>query len=284
MTDSTSTKSTDDLEAGTRMAKTADGVEAAFRWCPSGTFLMGSPENEEGRRDDETQHRVTLLKGFWMLETPVTVGMFRSFTKDFGCQSRGNTPCDSPDGSEAQESKYLWQNPGFSQNDTHPAVCVSWNDAVAFCRWFRNKTGLKTSLPTEAQWEYACRAGTTTPFSFGRALNGSHTNCNGSYPCGTNETGPYVGRTTPVRSYVPNQWGLYDMHGNVWEWCRDWYGDYPSGAVTDPTGPHRGSRRIYRGGGWNFIAGSCRSASRDGDSADFWSGFLGFRIVSCLDE
>ena len=122
--------------------------------------------------------------------------------------------------------------------------------------------GLQFALPTEAQWERACRAGTTTPYSCGNSLNGDKANCHGRYPYGTNTEGKYVGKTTPVGSYSANAWGLKDMHGNVWEWCEDWYGDYTAGTVTDPTGPQSGSRRVLRGGGWGSDARSCRSANR----------------------
>ena len=282
-----------DRKAGDRLVKIVDGMEYAFRWCPPGTFLMGSPEEEENRGDDETQHPVTLTKGFWMLETPVTVGMFRAFAKDTGYQSQGKTPCVWTGRNWKPAPTCSWQNPGFHQTDAHPVVCVSWNDAGAFCEWLGQKTGLKISLPTEAQWEYACRAGTTGPYA-------GDLDAMGWYGC------EKCGKTThPVGEKQPNAWGLYDMHGNVWEWCLDWYTDYPRGSVTDPTGPdldhvhHGGSwfaklwqwfqRRstgpIFRGGSWwCSYAEFCRSASRGGNFAFNRRTDCGFRPVGVDDQ
>ena len=278
------------LEAGVRMMKTVDGIEYAFHWCPAGTFLMGSPKTlteDDGWTYDETQHEVTLTRGFWMLETLVTVGMFRSFTKDTGYESQGDPPYGWDENGEelVQDSKYSWEAPGFSQDDAHPVVCVSWNDAVTFCKWLSEKTGLNVTLPTEAQWEYACRAGTTTPFSFGKTLNGDEANCDGTEPYGTDEKGPYLARTTPVRSYAPNAWGLYDMHGNAGEWCVDVHDDYPEEAVTDPIScpidcNDDALYRVIRGGGWDFTANGCRSACRYLNSQRSREHSVGFRPVA----
>ena len=131
---------------------------------------------------------------------------------------------------------------------------VSWYDAVEFCRRLSDKTGKTVRLPTEAEWEYACRAGSKTRFPFGDSESAL-----GDYAwCGSNSGG----KTNPVGQKKPNAWGLYDMHGNVWDWCADWYGDYPKGAATDPQGPAAGRDRFLRGGSWNNVAGSCRAASR----------------------
>ena len=249
-------KHEDQREAGTRMVKTANGTEYAFRWCPPGTFLMGSPEDEESRYEDETRHEVTLAHGFWMLETPVTQAMWQSVMGD---------------------------TPSYFKGDDLPVECVSWNACQDFCGKLSRKLGLKLHLPTEAQWEYACRAGSTTPFSFGETLNGTEANCNGNYPYGTDEKGLYVEKTTPVRSYAPNAWGLYDMHGNVWEWCEDRHGDYPTNAVSDPIGSDGGMNCVGRGGSWRNDAECCRSAFRGYDSPGFRSCLLGFRVVACPD-
>ena len=226
-------------KAGERMVLKIEGVEYAFRWCPAGTFTMGSPSSEEGRLDRETQHQVTLTRGFWMLETPVTQAMWKSVT--------GN-------------------NPSYFEGDKLPVERVSWEDCQEFVEQLNRlkvaPAGYKFSLPTESQWEYACRAGTTTPFHFGSVLNGDKANCDGNYPYGTSTKGRYLKKTSEVGAYPANAWGLYDMHGNVWEWCLDWYGDYPSGAVTDPTGADKDSHRVLRGGGWNNSAMGCRSAHR----------------------
>ncbi|MBR0236468.1 MAG: SUMF1/EgtB/PvdO family nonheme iron enzyme [Thermoguttaceae bacterium] len=240
------------LKAGDRKTVTVNGVEFAFRWCPRGTFTMGSPEDEEDRDDDETQHQVTLTKGFWMMETQVT---------------------------QKQWKAIMGNNPSNFKGDDLPVEQVSWNDCQEFCRKCV-QLGLPVQLPTEAQWEYACRAGSTTAYFWGNALKGDKANCDGNYPCGTTTKGKYLRKTTPVGSYDSNAWGLYDMHGNVWEWCADyWKEEYPSGSVTDPTGPSNGSYRVFRGGSWYNSARHCRSASRRSIEPDGRSDALGFRCV-----
>ena len=251
--------------AGERIVLTINGIDYAFRWCPPGTFTMGSPTSEKDRYDNETQHQVTLSRGFWMLETPVTQGMWESVME--------NNP------SHFKGSKKL------------PVEQVSWDDCQGFIQKLNGlniaSSGFKFSLPTESQWEYACRAGTweyacragaTTPYHFGSVLNGDKANCDGDYPYGTRTKGKYLGETSEVGSYPANAWGLLDMHGNVWEWCLDWYGDYPSGTADDPVGLPRGSYRVLRGGSWGSVAQSCRSAERNfNDPAERDRGF-GFRL------
>jgi formylglycine-generating enzyme required for sulfatase activity len=179
---------------------------------------------------------------------------------------------------------------------TRPVEQVSWNDAVAYCAALtqreraagRLSAGYEYRLPTGAQWEYACRAGTTTAFHYGPALRSGTASFCGCYeypPCGGftlycyNPSGVCLWRTTTVGSYAPNAWGLYDMHGNVCEWCLDWYGAYPGGSVIDPTGSSTGSFRVIRGGGWGSYACSCRSAYRDGFRPDYRDFGLGFRVA-----
>jgi len=241
-------------QSGERMVKTVDGIEYAFRWCPAGTFTMGSPEDEPNRTLDETQHTVTLTRGFWMLETQVTQAMWQSV---------------------------MGTNPSCFKGAKNPVECVNWDDCQSFCGQLSSKLGLTASLPTEAQWEYACRAGTTTAYSFGDSLNGREANCDGNYPDGTETEGPYLEKTVPVRSYAPNAWGLYDMHGNVLEWCQDRYDKnyYAESPASDPKGPNRGSCRVFRGGDWSSDAEDCRSANRCGDTPDYRDDDLGFRIV-----
>ncbi|MBM4096714.1 MAG: hypothetical protein FJ261_08050 [Planctomycetes bacterium] len=225
---------------------------------PKGKFLMGSPETEAVRDTDETQHEVILTKDFYLGVFEVT---------------------------QAEYEKVMGDNPSRFKGAQLPVETVSWEDAFLFCLKLsefpeERKAGHVYRLPAEAQWEYACRAGTTTPFHFGKALNGAQANCNGIYPYGTTTKGPNLGKTSAVGSYPANAWGLHDMHGNVWEWCADWYGGvYLAGSVTDPIGPATGSIRVYRGGSWRFDAVHCRSANRLRLDPSVRRNDLGFRVA-----
>ena len=172
-----------------------------------------------------------------------------------------------------------WRKPGFAQTDSHPVVCVSWHDAAAFCKWLSGASGKTVSLPTEAQWEYACRAGTTTPFHTGQTISPDQANYNGNYVYGNGRKGVYRKKTVSVASFKPNAWGLYDMHGNAWEWCSDWYGSYANVDTRDPKGPGSGSARVLRGGSWLGIPWVCRAARRSWFTPAYRSGSLGFRVV-----
>ena len=252
------------IEAGERFEISVNNVKFVFRWCPPGSFLMGSLASENGRYRDETQHEVTLTEGFWMLETETTLGMYKAFVNDTGYESNGTIPFGRVGKEWKQDSVINWRNPGFGQDDSDPVTCVSWNDATAFCKWLSQKSGYSIHLPTEAQWEYACRAGTTGPYSGKLEDIAWYSEKNGTYPVGSKE---------------PNAWGLYDMHGNVWERCLDWYGDYPREKVTDPTGPATGSKRVFRGGGWRNVPYFCRSASRYSEGPEGCSADIGFRCA-----
>ena len=224
----------------------------------AGSFMMGSPENEMGG-GNKKQHRVTLTKDYWLGETEVTQKQYKAIMET---------------------------NPSnFKHGGDYPVESVSWYDAMAFCQKLtelERKAGrlpadYEYSLPTEAQWEYACRAGTTTAFNNGK--NPTHEfNC-----ANLDEVGWYMsnsgGFTHPVGQKNPNAWGLYDMHGNVWEWCRDWYESYPDGEVTDPTGPATGSSRVNRGGAWKSSVISCSSSSRGGLYTPPSFYFDGFRVA-----
>jgi formylglycine-generating enzyme required for sulfatase activity len=224
---------TDNRKAGDGLELTINDVKYTFRWCPPGTFTMGSPASEAERNSDEAQHQVTLTCGFWLLETPVTQSMWEGVM--------GSNP------SHFKGSKKL------------PVEQVSWDDCQDYIQKLNellagtpgSPAGYRFSLPTESQWEYACRAGTTTAYHFGDTLSKEQANFDSA-----------VNQTKDVGSYPANAWGLRDMHGNVWEWCLDWYGDYPGGAVTDSTGVVKGSYRVIRGGAWLIVAGHCRSAHR----------------------
>ena len=228
-----------------------------FVYIQPGTFTMGSPADEPGRDSDETQHKVTLTKGFYMQTTEVTQGQWKAVM--------GNNPS------------------GFKDcGDNCPVENVSWNDAQKFIKKLNELDGggNKYRLPTEAEWEYAARAGgTTTPFAFGKCLSTDDANYDGNYPLEGCPKGKDREKTIPVGSLKANDWGLYDMHGNVWEWCEDWHGDYPTGSVTDSVGPEAGSGRVVRGGGWNNNARNCRSANRNNNSPDNRNDNIGFRLA-----
>jgi len=228
---------------------------AEFALIPAGTFMMGSPADEKGRYDNETQHQVTISKPFYMQTTEVTQGQWQ---------------------------KVMGSNPSHFKNcgADCPVETVSWNDIQGFIRKLNQLEGTdKYRLPTEAQWEYASRAGSLTAFNTGACLSAGDANYNGNYPqegCGKGE---YREKTVKVGSFAPNAWGLYDMHGNVWEWVQDWHGNYPSGSVTDPEGPAAGSYRVYRGGSWFSYARNCRSALRLNYVPGDRSYYLGFRLL-----
>ena len=217
-----------------------------FRLIPAGEFVMGSPSNEADRNIDEgPQRTVKLTKPFYMGVTDVT---------------------------QAQYQRVMGSKPSEWKGDNLPVEQVSWNDATEFCRRMSQLTGLTITLPTEAQWEYACRAGTTTPYYFG-----SNANQLGDYAWFTSNSGS---KTHPVGTKKPNAWGLYDMHGNVWEWCQDWFQDSYNGlAKSDPQGPQSGADRVLRGGGWSYDALNCRSAARGRDAPDYTYGGYGVRVV-----
>ena len=248
-----------------------------------GSFLMGStkdqidqlmrlfPDSKRERFDDEQpRHPVKITRPFFLGIHEVTVGQFRSFVEQSGHQTEAEKDGQgSYVWNETKETWELdpgknWRNPGFSQTDDYPVVCVSHNDAMAFCRWLSQKEGRTYRLPTEAEWEFACRAGMAGLFPWGDDIGkqGEHVWFNGNSDS----------KTHPVGQKHPNAWGLYDMLGNVREWCADWYDEKyyassPSVAV-DPPGPPKASCRVYRGGGWDDDADAvdCRPACRDGNA------------------
>ena len=248
------------------LKETALGMK--FVRIEPGTFTMGSPETEEGHAGNETQHRVTLTKPYYMATKAVTRGQFRAFVDESGYKT------EAEKASEISTWKY---NVDFEQEDTQPVVDVTWNDAVAFTEWLSRKEHKTFRLPTEAEWEYACRAGTTTAFNTGATLSSDAADVDGSGASGVNRR-----KTTPVGSFPANRWGLYDMHGNAWQWCSDVYGDYSPDAVTDPTGPApaSGSARVLRGGSYHYGPAICRSAYRYWNPPEIRYNDVGFRVVS----
>ena len=218
---------------------------------PEGTFTMGSPKSEYYHQDNEIQHQV-FLSSFKMSKNEITFAQYDLFCEKTGREKPGDS--------------------GWGRGN-RPVINVSWEDATAFANW------MGCSLPTEAEWEYACRADSKTLFNTGENLTTNQANYDGNYPYNNNPKGNNLQKTMPVGSYHSNPWGLNDMHGNVCEWCSDWFGDYSSSSQTNPTGASSGSYRVFRGGSWLDYAEECRSENRSTAIPSVQSTFLGFRIV-----
>ncbi|MEF8718673.1 MAG: formylglycine-generating enzyme family protein [Candidatus Accumulibacter necessarius] len=239
---------------GVSVVLNVGSVHQVFRWIAPGRFRMGSTADEVERGNAEVPHEVTLSQGYWIADTACTQAFWLA----------------------------VWPvNPShFQENGRNPVENVAWHDAQRFIAELnRRLPGLYARLPTEAEWEYACRAGTTTPFSFGRQITPEQVNYHGDYPCFGGEKGLYRQRTAPVGTLPPNPWGLYEMHGNVWEWCADWYAEYPPEPQVDPSGPAFGRMRVLRGGTWSDPARYARSATRSRIEPAYRPRSTGFRIV-----
>jgi uncharacterized protein (TIGR02996 family) len=263
-----------------------------FALIPPGRFRMGSPPGEAESEEfseavqaarayeteiglEETVHEVELTRGFFLGLFPVTQWQYETVTGTnpsyFGRRDAGKGKVqDIPD----------------AELSAFPVESVRWSEAQQFvnilnARPESREKSWEYRLPTEAEWEYACRGGgvSSTPFHVGASLSSCQANFDGNYPCSRAEKGPYLGRTCAVGSYVPNVLGLFDMHGNVWEWCQDWHDKYVGGAAIDPTGPPKGVYRVIRGGAFNFPGWFCRAAHRFGYSPEDKLASVGFRIV-----
>lgn len=225
-------------------------LKIKFCWCPAGSFLMGSPNESRGHLINEAQYEAVFSKGFWIQQTELTQNQFEQL---------------------------MGVNPAYFKGQDHPVESVTWTEATEFCRRLSALPAEKTAgnlfrLPTEAEWEYACRAGTTTEFYFGDDENEMEEY--GWYRSNSER------KTHPVAQKKPNSWGIYDMHGNVSEWCLDFYGDYPRESTTNPRGPLTGDKRNLRGGGWFFVPMFARSAHRDAYMETARYAGLGFRVVA----
>ena len=214
-------------------------VKLEMLLIPAGKFLMGSPATEKGRYTNETQHEVTLTKPFYMGKNEVT---------------------------QEQWQALMGNNPSRNKGAKLPVTNVSWNECQDFIKKLNASAKGGYRLPYEAEWEFACRAGTTTAYSYGDNLTKSDANIDGD-------------SIKAVGGYKPNAFGLYDVHGNVWEWCEDWYDDYPAGAVTDPKGLGTGTSRVLRGGSFFFNESLARSSSRGSFSPTIRNGSNGFRLA-----
>jgi formylglycine-generating enzyme required for sulfatase activity len=225
-----------------------------FVWVPPGEFLMGTTQDEEERVADERPHPVTLTRGFWMGKYEVTQEEWQ--------RVMGNRPAH------------------FTGDDRLPVENVSWKDCQAFLQKLNGQDPSGTfRLPTEAEWEYACRAGTNSPYTFGSNISTDQANFDGRTTHGSRIRGVYRERTVPVGNFGPNEWGLHDMSGNVWEWCADAYQPYPDGEAIDPITPATGNRLVMRGGAWTSQSLQCRSAKRGYGKPTYRKYDVGFRIV-----
>ena len=265
-------------------------------WVPSGEFLMGSAANDKDADDDERpQHHVEITKPFYLGITEVTRGQFRAFVEDTDYRTEaeqdgtGSWGWNDDYKQLKNNSNYTWRNAGFHQTDDHPVVNVSWNDAQAFIVWLSGKEGKSYRLPTEAEWEYACRAGTTTAYSsgddtetlaaIGNVLGAAVRDKNPRWTILAARNG--YAYTAPVGRFPPNAFGLHDMHGNVCEWCQDGYAAayYKRSPPKDPPGPLRASARVLRGGNWFDDPQRCRSAARFRYATSVRTNVLGFRVA-----
>ncbi len=263
-----------------------NGVSLDMVYIPGGSFIMGAPVGERGSSDREhPQHKVT-VQPFFIGKYPITQAQWRAVA------------------ALPKLQRDLEPDPSRFQGDNRPLEQVGWYDAVEFCARLSVATGRQYVLPSEAQWEYACRANTTTPFHFGETITTEIANYHGNYTYADEPEGEYREQTTPVGSFPPNSFGLYDMHGNVHEWCADsWPNDYEKaptdGKVRDedcndnfyqnymkylPAMLNNGARRMLRGGGWPYSLASCRSANRNAEKPDIGDYDIGFRVVCVSGE
>jgi formylglycine-generating enzyme len=298
--------------AATKPRETTNSIGMKLVLIPAGEFQMGGQESAEELvkafaaykrqpeyfKDEYPRHRVRITKPFYFGKFEVTVGQFKQFVKDSGYKTQAETDGEGGWGynakigkCEGRDLQFSWRDPGFPQTDNHPVLDVTWNDSVAFCKWLSRKEGKKYRLPTEAEWEYACRAGTTTRYHSGddpdsllKVAKTIDTKGRTDFPHVQEIMIPQTDAhtfTVPVGGLAPNKFGLYDMHGNVWEWCSDWYGEdyYSKSPVDDPQGPDSGGRRVRRGGAWNSFPLWARASFRNWNSPGSRCVNLGLRVV-----
>ena len=260
---------------GDTMTDKTTGMELVY--VPKGCFQMGSPADEKDRDEDEGPVHEVCVDGFWMGKHEVTKSQWQRFVKDAGYRSDAETNADGnegcrfyKDGSWGWQVGYNWKKPGFSQEKTHPVVCISHNDTKKFLAWLNKESGNQYRLPTEAEWEYGCRAGGSDLYCGGNDID--------ALAWYSSNSG---GATHPGGEKQANDFTLYDMSGNVWEWCADWYKDdyYSSSSKKNPQGASLGSNRVIRGGSWGFSSRLARAALRYWFSPSERYSYLGFRLV-----
>ena len=238
----------------------SEPVIQRLRWIEPGLFWMGAPADEPERGDDEVpRHAVTLTRGLWLADTACTQALWEAV---------------------------MGSNPSHYRNDPeNPVENVSWNQVQNFFARLQERLGgIVPRLPSEAEWEYACRAGTDTAFFFGRNVTPEQVNYNGKHPYAGANKALYRKKTVPVKSLPPNSWGLYGMHGNVFEWCEDWFDKYSPEPETDPVGPPSGAKRVVRGGCATYSARAARSAYRACYEPDYHFSHIGFRLAMAQSE
>ena len=261
-------------------AEAGDATSLTMLWMPPGRFWMGSPEEEPERGSVEGPQHLVQLQGFFLSQTTITQAQWR-YVADW-----------KPNKGERAWSKKLNPNPSHFKGDQRPVEQVSWEDAMQFCHRLSQRTGRNYTLPSEAQWEYACQAGTTTTFYCGSTISMKLANYDGTKVYGDGEKGDYRQQTTDATTFPANPWGLHDMHGNVWEWCADhWHDNYEGAPEDGRAWFEEGAKenknetrfRLLRGGSWNIHPWYCRSAYRFDDRPGYRYGTIGFRVC-CLPQ
>ena len=303
-------------ETGTKKQIVVDfggGVTLKMILIPKGEYMMGSRESAADTaaffntiyhsndlkagfyEDEHPQHFVRITRPFYLAIYHITRGQFRQFIVDTDYKTdaeKGKIPGAWGWNPKTRQfgwnTEYCWRNTGFPQSDDHPVVNVSWNDAMAFCHWLTRKQGNVYRLPTEAEWEYACRAGTTTryysgddPETLAKVGNVADATAKAQFPAWKRTIRASDGYvfTSPAGSFQPNAFGLYDMHGNAWQWCADWYGPYTKSPTADPIGPDSGDVHILRGGAWFYRPCIARSAGRFAHGPTGRNAVTGFRVA-----
>jgi sulfatase modifying factor 1 len=318
--------SADLAAAGTAARAFKNSLGMKLVLIPAGEFLMGSNETPEALAraypqydparfqqlgDEAPVHRVRITRPFYLGQFEVTVGQFEKYLQTSGAVPEsiadgtggyGFNPAYDPkktargDAFEGRDPRYSWRNPGFPQSSTHPVLNVTWNDAVRLCEWLGKQEGKKYRLPTEAEWEYACRAGTRTRYHHGDSPEALRQVAN-VFDADSKQHWPQWSQfaltdhdgfafTAPVGSFAPNAFGLYDMHGNAWEWCADWHSDtyYAESSVNDPQGPATGRVRVRRGGSWHTWPFYARSSYRNWNAPTTRYTLVGMRLLCEVPE